>query len=697
MRGLVASSCLSIAVLGAACAGVVGDPGSSGEGSGAGGSGASGGGSGGATAQRDPNRVTLHRLNSAEYNNTVRDLLGTGQRPAADFPADDHGFGFDNIADVLSVSPSLVELYERAAEALVAEALALPTADPVLLQVEGENLSSSVGAATADAWNLWSSGDLTNVFVLPADGRYRVSARVWGDQAGPEPARAQLVAGNTDLGTFDVASTRSSPQVISGEAQLNGGSRPVTVSFVNDYYDQAAGLDRNLYVDWISVEGPLDATMPNNALRDRIVVCDPVAGGDACVRDILRQFTRRAWRRPVTDAEVDRLKQLVDVAAQHGEDVNAGLNVALRGVLVSPHFLFRVELDADPASPASHPLSDHELASRLSYFLWSSMPDEALFAAADAGILTDPDEIERQVRRMLADPKAAALVDNFAGQWLLTRALDSHEPDYAYFPEYDHALRDALKGEARSFFQEMLDARHPIETMLLADFTYVNDRLAQHYGISGTFGASHERVPLTFDQRGGVLRQGGILTVTSYPTRTSPVKRGKWVLGSLLCSEPKPPPPGVEADLPKEELAGKTLREVLELHREKEICAQCHDLMDPIGLALQNFDAIGRWRATEESGDVVDPTGVLPDGTPVDGPASLAAAVAADARFPECVTEKTFVYALGRGMLPSDAPYLRSMLTNLGGAGFALDDLVVQITRSEPFRLRRGEPPEEAP
>jgi hypothetical protein len=357
---------------------------------------------------------------------------------------------------------------------------------------------------------------------------------------------------------------------------------------------------------------------------------------------------------------------------------------------MSPHFVFRVELDPDPTSAVVHPLGDYELASRLSYFIWSSMPDDELFAVAKAGTLQDPTVLAAQARRMLADPRAEALFDNFAGQWLFTRAIDEHEPDYNYFPSYDDGVREAVKTETRLFFREMLDGRLPVETLLLADFTYMDDRLAEHYGLPSPGGSGFHRVTLATDQRGGLLRQAGILTVTSYPTRTSPVKRGKWVLGQLLCAEPPPPPPDVEADLSKDAIEASTIREVLALHRANEECAVCHDQMDPVGLALENFDGIGKWRSAD-NGTPIDATGVLPDGTPLDGPGTLARAVAADSRFPACVVQQLYTYALGRGAQNADVPYLTAMLDGLGAAGFSLEDAVVGIVQSEPFRMRRGE------
>jgi hypothetical protein len=677
MNRLASSGALVISVALAACVGVIEDE-----------DGSSGGSGGGPTVSptgRDPGRVTLHRLNRAEYNNTVRDLFGTSLAPADDFPADDHGYGFDNIADVLSISPTQVDLYERAAENLVTEALKPPSAQSSVLRVEAETLTGSVGGATADGYSLWSAGDLSATFALPSDGTYDVRARVWGQQAGPEPVKAGMMVAGQDLGTFDVPNTSADPLVISKQVELSSGSKVVTVSFLNDYYSPPD--DRNMYVDWIEVEGPIGATGATSAQRDKILICD-VATGATCQRDVLRAFTDRAWRRPVTDAELDKLMGFVSLAQSQGEDAEAGIALALRAVLLSPNFIFRVELDLDPKSPTVRPLDDWELASRLSYFLWSSMPDDELFALARESKLTDPAVLAAQAQRMLADPKADALVDNFAGQWLYTRALVEHEPDYNYFPEWDDGLRSAMQTETSLFFQDFLKQGHPVDQLLLADFTFANDRLAQHYGISAS-GATHQKVTIGDPNRSGLLGQGSILTITSYPTRTSPVKRGQWVLSQLLCDRQPDPPPGVEGNLPMTPPAGTTLKELLAQHREKAECAVCHDRMDPIGIALENFDAVAKWR-TDEGGVPIDPGGSLPGDIPVSGPVDLSNAIAADPRFSACVVKQLFTYALGRGPTDADDAYFVEMLEKLG-PGYSLENAILEIVTSETFRMRRGE------
>lgn len=649
------------------------------------GGGGAGGAGGGYDPAADPGRVTIHRLNRVEYDNTVRDLLGTTLTPARDFPSDDRGYGFDNIADVLSLSPSQLELYERAAEALSTEALAIPVASS-LAQIEAETATGSVGAASGDAWNLWSSGELPITFEFPSNGTYRIAARVWADQAGAELAQMALTVGGQAAGTFDVAATSAAPEVLEVTTTVTAGTKVVSVAFLNDYYDPDAGTDRNLWIDWLEIEGPLDAA-GENPLREALLVCDP-ALGEPCVRDIVRTFAERAYRRPLDEGEVDGLVGLVALAESQGDSVDEGLRLAVQAVLTSPHFLFRVELDADPTSLSPHPLGDFELASRLSYFLWSSMPDAELFAAAREGRLSDPSELEAQVERMLADPKAEALVDNFAGQWLYTRNLADHTPDYYAFPTFDEPLRASMAAETKAFFRAFMQSDRPVSDMLTADFSFIDARLAEHYELAPP-GEGLVETSLAGSNRAGVLMQGSVLTVTSFATRTSPVKRGKWVLTQLLCSPPDDPPPGVEG-LVVEPDPTASLRERLEAHRSDPTCAGCHNVMDPLGFGLEHFDGVGAYR-TLDQGFPIDASGGLPSGGTFDDGPSLAAALVDDGRFPGCVAEKLFTYALGRGLEPTDEPYFEAIVSGYQARGESLRELVRTIALSEPFRMRRGE------
>jgi hypothetical protein len=638
-------------------------------------------------AAADPGRVTLHRLNRAEYDNTVRDLLGTTQTPALNFPADDFAFGFDNLADTLTLSPVQLELYELTAQALVNEAMqnAVPS---TTTRYEAEMIGSDVGAAQGNAWDLYSNGEIDLAGKITAPGDYKVRVRCWQTPAPPDPAHMTLRVGKQAFG-FDITGDDKSPMVIEQEVMVPSAGTLVSVSFDNDFYDPMNNLDRNLLVDYIEIEGPIGVTK-DNPLRDRIVTCDFAKAGDPCLREILQAFAERAWRRPVEASEVDRLMKLVEVARSQGDTDEAGLRTALRAILIHPAFLYRVELDPDPTSEASHPLGNYEIASRLSYFLWSSMPDQALFDSAAAGKLQDDAELDAQVDRMLADPKSRAMVDNFAGQWLYTRVLADHQADYQLFPSYDADLAASMKAEADMFFDELLKSNDlAIDSLLKANFTYLDDRLAKHYGLPPPGSQKPVRVTLDGAQRGGVLLQGSWLTVTSNPDRTSPVKRGKWILTNLLCSQPPDPPANIPP-ITKSDLAGKTVREVLDEHVKNPVCASCHQVMDPLGYALENYDAIGAYR-TMDNGLPIDASGTLPDGTAFQNEAEMAAIIAKDPRFPRCVASKMYTYALGRGPTKTDDVWLDQLTKDFTSKGSRLRELVKLIVKSEPFRARRGE------
>ena len=636
----------------------------------------------------DPGHSLPQRLNRSQYDHTVHELLGTELRLAQSFPSDDHGFGFDNNAGVLSISPVQLQLYEHAARLLAAEALA-PAPPPRSAQVvRGETLHSPAGGQRATAFNVATTGSVVAPFELPAHGKYRITVRAWGEQAGAEVVRMRVNVAGGELLSVDVPNVASAPGSFSREVALNAGDVPVEVAFLNDAFDPKLRLDRNLLVDSVTIDGPLDTLAEVQARRAHVLVCDPERGGEPCLRDILSKFASRAFRRPLRSGELDRLRSLVTTATSSGESVEQGIELAVSGVLLSPHFLFRSELDAQPDSPIVRRLDPYELAARLSYFLWSSMPDEALFRAAGSGELRTSAGVLRETRRLLADPRSSALVDDFAGQWLLFRALDEHQVDGS-LGAFDERTRHEVTEETRLFVGEFLHQPLPVERLLTARFSFLNQHLASYYGISRQPGSALVKVDLSTPERGGLLRQASLLTVSSLPHRSSPVKRGKWVLGQLLCSEPPPPPPGVP-QIPHRDFSKAGLREILKAHREKAECAVCHDVLDPIGLALENYDAIGRFHATDQ-GQPVDVHGTLPDGTPLNGPEDLSRAIAEDPRFPACVAEKLYVYALGRGLGPSDRRELSRMLHELGGSGFSLTELIEEIVQSSGFSYRRGE------
>jgi hypothetical protein len=635
----------------------------------------------------DSGRVTVHRLNRTEYNNTVRDLLGTKLKPAKNFPADDFAFGFDNLADTLSLSPVQFELYELTAQTLVDEAM--KTAVPsTTTRFEAEVIGSSVGAASGNAWNLYSNGVIALSGKIPAAGDYKIRVRAWQSVAPPDPAHMTLSVGTQTFG-FDVTADKTAPMIIEQKVTLPSAGGIVSVSFDNDFVDPVTNADRNLFIDYIEIEGPLGVTK-DNPLRDKIVTCDLTKGGDTCLREVIPAFAERAWRRPLATTEVDDLMKLVTLARAQGDTDEAGLRLALRAALLHPAFLYRVELDPVATSEESHPLNDYELASRLSYFLWSSMPDQALFDAASAGKLTDDAELDKQVDRMLADPKSAAMVDNFAGQWLYTREIADHQADFQLFPGYTPALATSMKAEADLFFDELLKSNDlGIDSLVKANFTYLDDGLAKHYGLPAPGSKTPVRVTLKSGQRGGILSQGSWLTVTSNPDRTSPVKRGKWILSNLLCSQPPDPPPNIPS-ITKTDLVGKTVREVLDAHLKNPACASCHKVMDQLGFALENYDAIGAWR-TVDNGFPIDASGTLPDGTAFKNETEMADIVSKDPRFPRCVAKKMSTYALGRGPTLVDDAWLDKLTTDFTAKGSRLRELIKLLVKTEAFRTRRGE------
>ncbi len=637
----------------------------------------------------DPGRVTLRRLNRTEYDNTVRDLLGTTSHPALDFPADDFGYGFDTIGDVLAISPLLFEKAEAAARTLVEEALRVYP--PASAQREqAETATHECGGESGSFWNLWSECGLSVAMTVAAPSTYEIRVRAYQTPAGSEVARLQIRDGALAVGgEIDVPALSSAPGVYTVSKFLDAGTHTLHVEFTNDYYVDPA--DRNLYVDYVELYGPLDATAPAPQIAALRALCNPVVDGTrSCLRERLEAFVRRAWRRPPTTAEIDTLVTLAETTEQGGADFESSLGAAMSAAMTSPQFLFRVERDLQPRSAEIHPLSSHELATRLSYFLWSSMPDAELDALSDAGTLDVPATLAAQVHRMVLDPKARGFVDSFAGQWLGTRALDDVNPDSIYFPAWDDALKQAMRDETHLVFQEFLQTQTDFLGLFDARFTYLNDRLAQHYGLPVPGSSTPVRVTLAAGgQRSGIFTHGSILTANSQPRRTSPVKRGKWALDQILCIDIQPPPVGVEGMLDTPGATG-TLRERLAAHRAKPACATCHDYLDPIGLGLENYDAIGAFR-TQDAGGPIDASGEFPDGRSFDGAAQMAALVKADPNTPHCVAERLLTYALGRGLETGDETHLDAITAAFQANGRSLENLITAIVQSEPFRKRHGE------
>ncbi len=646
---------------------------------------------------RDPGRVTLRRLNREEYNNTIRDLLGVDFRPGDDFPADDVGYGFDNIGDVLSLPPILMEKYFAAAEAIVQRAIVAPEQQVPPGKRYAVEETQGPGIVGGGFRGVFSRGEVWVEHASPAEGTYVVRVEAYAQQAGDELARMEIKLSERSLATVEVKAEENDPAVHEVRFTAQAGKQRLGVWFVNDYYNPQAPRrsqrDRNLFVGPIQIDGPLG--VPTAALPEshrRIVTCVPDGRRSRaeCAREILQPLVRRAFRRPVSAEEVERLVRLVELAERNGDSFERGIQLALQAVLVSPHFLFRVEQDPGPDdADGIRLLSEHELAVRLSYFLWSSMPDEELFRHAEAGTLRR--NLDAQVRRMLADPRSAALVRNFGGQWLQIRNLRSVAPDRKKFPMWTEQLRDDMERETLLFFEAVMRDDRPIFEFIDARFTFLNERLARHYGIDGVQGEEFRRVELSDPRRGGVLTQASILTITSNPERTSPVKRGKWVLEQILGTPPPPPPANVEelAEDEASQLSG-SLRQRMEQHRSKPICASCHARMDPLGFAFENFDAVGRWR-DKDGPFPIDPSGELPDGRTFAGPAELKRILLAEhEKFRRTFCESMLTYALGRGLEYYDVCAVNDVCAYVREHQDRFSAVVTAIVHSDPFQKRRA-------
>jgi hypothetical protein len=652
------------------------------------------------TAPRDPGRVTIRRLNRNEFDNTIRDLLGLVDFHPADasFPADDTGYGFDNIGDVLTMSPLLAEKYLAAAEQALDQAIISD--------------ASSVGARTlarVDASKLQGYGDPDSPRVIdsegeayasidfPIKGHYEIRVQAAGDQSGSEPAKMTLKLDGRDVKTFDVDAVRESPQHYSTKLDVPGGKHRVSIAFVNDFFDPKlpANCDRNLVLYDLEIVGPLDGPKPGQLeLRRKLLFVEPGENGaterDAAAK-VLERFASRAYRRPVAVGEVNKLLALFQSARSRGENYEKSVKLVLSAVLVSPNFLFRIEQERETNPDKPYLIGDHELASRLSYFLWSSMPDETLSSVAASGKLRDPAVLREQVRRMLADPKSSEFVTNFVGQWLVMRNLEHHSVDTEINKRFNEPLRADMLREVETFFANLVREDRSVLDLLDGDYTFVNERLAKLYGIEGVTGNDFRRVSLAGTPRGGVLTMAGVLTVTAMPARTSPVKRGKFVLEQLLASPPPPPPPNVPSlSERRRDMQSASLRTRLEAHRADPTCVACHARMDPIGFALENFDAIGRWR-TDDQGFAIDAKGSLPEGETFDGPVALRKLLMQRKDdFVKALVEKMMTYALGRGLENYDRCTVKEIAAVVAKDGYRFSTLVNEIVSSDAFQKRRA-------
>ncbi|MBL8213523.1 MAG: DUF1592 domain-containing protein [Bryobacterales bacterium] len=636
-----------------------------------------------ARGQHDPGRVTARRLNRVEYNNTIRDLTGLDLHPADAFPVDDSGYGFDNIGDVLSLSPALMEKYMTAAERVARASIAIPRTFRETSDRYRSDRVKQVGPP--------GSIDVSHNF--PIEGDYTIRIAIAGKRI--EEADGLFVSALVDgreMQRFDGVNPPNKPRMRDLTIRPPAGTHRIRVQFTNAD-GRPVSEDKGVLIEYLDIRGPKNpgafAPPPSHKL---ILVCGEWPGkySDACLRQIVETFARRAFRRPVTTAEVDTLFGYVTKAKADGEPPERALRLAMQAVLVSPHFLFRVERDAKPTdTKAVHRINEFELASRLSYFLWSSMPDEELYNLAAKGRLRR--NLEPQVRRMVADRKFAAFTENFVGQWLGLRNLDEAKPAKEKFPQFDNELREAMKMETQLFFENVVREDRSLAEFLDANYTFLNERLAKHYGIAGVSGPEFRKVTLTTSQRGGLVTMASVLTVSSYPNRTSPVIRGKYLLENFLNSPPPAPPPNVPS---LEESAGGmkgTLRQQLEKHRTNAICASCHTRMDPLGFGLENYDAVGTWRETDD-GFPIDASGTMPGGRAFQGPGELKSLLKnSQSDFAQCMAEKMMIYALGRGLEKQDRTFVRQVVSRVAADNYRFMRLVMEIVNSAPFQLRRGE------
>ncbi|QDU08407.1 DUF1592 domain-containing protein [Gimesia aquarii] len=651
----------------------------------------------------NPGRVTIRRLNRNEYNNTIRDLLGVDFKPAQNFPSDDVGYGFDNIGDVLSLPPLLMEKYLDAAEQISEKAIYANTADSFPWTEIPEKNFSKKGAVTLRkrSAGFHSRGTLTGIINVKEPGKYELQIEAAQTPSGTEAAKMEVKLNGKLLKTFQVEASRDDPEkyTLPKPLSLPKGKHTLAISFLNDFYDPKGPprkRDRNLYVYNVKYRGPL-GKLPTNlpAFHTKIITCTPGAGRSVryCAERVMRRFSERAFRRPVSREEIRPIVELVEATVKSGNTFEQGIQVGIQAVLVSPHFLFRIEGIRDVARSRSNQIqniSHYEIATRLSYFLWSSMPDDKLFELAKQGRLNQPRTLQVQVKRMLKDPKSEAFIKNFAGQWLNLRNLEDLSPDPRKFRVFNGKLKNDMRRETEEFFAYIMREDRSVIEFINADYTFMNERLAKFYGNDQVKGEAFQKVALDKTKRAGLITQASILTLTSNPGRTSPVKRGKWIMETILGTPPPAPPPNVPE---LEESAGSkknaTLREQLALHRKIPGCAACHDQMDPLGLGFENFDAIGRWR-TKEGRTKIDSSGQLPNGQSFKSPIELIAILEQQKQgFCRSLTEKMLTYAIGRGIEYYDKCAIDEITTNFTAKGYRFSALVTEIALSDPFLKRQ--------
>jgi hypothetical protein len=676
-----------------------------------------------AEAHPNPGRPVLPRLNRAEYANAIRDLLALDIDAASLLPPDDSAYGFDNISDALGLSPALQEHYLSAALRIGALAVGDPHVTPgsETFRIK-QDLSQN---QHIEGMPLGTIGGTRVHYNFPLDGEYVFQAKLYRTNLNimrglstehqvefavdGQRIRLATLGGPTDLAALFEKPTETGDAIdarLRVRIPVKAGAHEVTAAFLQG--PMATAPDRlQPYIrssvdnfDWaglphiqtFAITGPFHATGPGDTpSRRRIFTCH--SPEPSCAKQIVSTLARRAYRQPVGDEDLKRLMTFYHAGRQDG-GFEAGIEEALQRILASPKFVFRVE--RDPAgAPSVHRISDVELASRLSFFLWSSIPDDELLNLATQGHLQNPAVLDRQVRRMLADPKAEALVTNFAGQWLHLRNVPNVLPNSDLFPDFDDNLRQSMRRETELLFESIIHEDHDVLDLLTADYTFVNERLARHYGIPDIYGSRFRRVAITDDARRGLLGQASILSVTSHAERTSPVVRGKFILENILGTPVPPPPPDVP--VLKETAPGetpKTMRDQMAEHRANPTCATCHKIMDPIGFALENFDAVGEWR-TREAGGAIDASGQLADGTKINGVVTLREAlVRRPDMFASTLTEKLLTYGLGRGLDYYDMPVVRAIVRDAAHSDYRFSAIIMGIVRSTPFQMRTAPPAE---
>jgi hypothetical protein len=668
-----------------------------------------------AAAKPEPGKLPLlHRLSRTEYQNAIRDLLAVDALPkemeySMLLPPDNASSGFDNLADLLFVSPTTMERYLAAARKISRLAVGDPKIPAMvnIYPIPGDQPQD----VRVDGLPFGTRGGLLIRTDVPLDGEY--AFRLEFATAAREPHQVEIIVDGVRAWLTTIG--ENPPQGpgarfrrqanLETRVPLKAGPHEIGVTFVQ--HDEASdeetvrprGRSRGTQpaLAQVTMSGPYDATGPGDTpSRRRIFVCRPASPADelACAKRILLALERRAYRRPVTEADLQDLMPFY-TAGRKERDFDLGIQRAIERLLVSPQFLFRIEKTPDDIPPdTAYRVSDLELASRLSFFLWSSIPDDELLNVAAEGKLKDPAVLEHEVKRMLADPRSETMVTNFAEQWLYLRDVDAKKPDELLFPDFDQNLRQAMRTESKLFLDSVLREHRSVLDLLTADYTFVNERLAKHYGIPHIEGSYFRRVMLPPDSpRGGILGEASILTLTSYANRTSPVLRGKWVLENILSSPPPPPPPNVPAlKTESSEKKPLTMREAMVAHRANPACASCHSRMDPIGFAMENFDAVGRWRDTD-NGAAIDTSGVLPDGTKFSGMAGLKKALLAHPeQFVDTIAEKLLMYAISRNVQYFDRPAVRQIVREAAKDNYTFESLVLGVVRSAPFQMRKSPP-----